>query len=101
MGQGPSCLKATDLADFPAANEALAALACQPVAALATAPAPSSEDPPSVAISPMTTRKLRIFFIDTPFLPAFPGKQSPFHLSLAIAGIVLAIEWAHRDLLTK
>jgi len=47
----------------------------------------------------MAARKHRIFFMDTPFLLE---KQAMFVSPVpAVTGDVLAIEWAHRDLITK
>jgi hypothetical protein len=50
----------------------------------------------------MATKKLRIFFTDTsPLLPAFQASDGRFYRFLQFAENMLAIDWAHRDLITK
>ena len=89
-------MAATELVICPTAN---GELAYQLVAALAIDPIPWSEKPLRVAMSAMTARKHRIFFMMLLFWLLFtqPIVISPIPTTV---GNVLAIEWAHRDLLT-
>ena len=95
-------MEATDLVNCPTTNAELAELACQLVAALAIDPIPCSKGPLRATTSAMAmvAKKHRTFFIDTPFLPAFQASNVRFTYPRSRRD-VLAIEWAHIDLITK
>ena len=93
----------SDLVNLPTTARELTELTCRLAAALASEADPSAgtTGPLNVATSAMAAKVERILCMETPFSACFSSKRCSFHLSPANAGNVLAIEWAHRDLLTK
>lgn len=82
-------MRASDLADFPATNEALVELTWWLKAAFVSdaEAIPDNENPLRVAISAMAARKHRIFFMILLFMPAFQASNGRFIYPLQSQGM--------------